>query len=48
MGLRRALYGIPDRVATEAVVTTRLVRQAGSAVPDLADRRCVYRRVTNR
>lgn len=31
-----ALYGSPDRVVTEAVVTTWLVRQAGSAVPDLA------------
>jgi WS/DGAT/MGAT family acyltransferase len=31
--LRRALYEVPDRVTTEAVTTTRIVKQVGSAVP---------------
>ena len=34
--LRRTLYEIPDRVAIETAATTRLAKQAGSAVTDLA------------
>lgn len=31
--LRRALSEVPDRITTEAVTTTRIVKQVGSAVP---------------